>query len=146
MALEIEGKIIRKLNVQSGTSQRGEWSKQEFIIEFQEGNFPSQVCMSVWGADKVKELESYKIGDNVKVSFNLSSREYNSRWYTDVRAWRIEKENPSINDADYSSNFDPTGAEGPGVSFKPTPTEAASTGHGFNQQAAESQAEDDLPF
>ena len=31
-----------------------------------------------------------EIGDRVKISFNLSSREYNGRWYTDVRAWRIE--------------------------------------------------------
>ena len=78
MALEIEGRIARKLNVQTGTSSRGAWSKQEFVIEYQEGNFPTQLCMNVWGEDKVK------------ISFNLSSREYNGRWYTDVRAWRIE--------------------------------------------------------
>ena len=90
MALELEGKIARKMNVQSGTTARGAWSKQEFVFEYQEGNFPSQVCMHVWGDDKVKELDKYQVGDKVKVSFNLSSREYNGRWYTDVRAWRIE--------------------------------------------------------
>lgn len=88
--MELEGRIARKLNVQTGTSARGTWAKQEFIFEYQEGNFPSQVCMNVWGDDKVKELEKYQVGDKVKVSFNLSSREYNGRWYTDVRAWRIE--------------------------------------------------------
>jgi hypothetical protein len=46
--------------------------------------------MNVWGEDKVRDLEKYQIGDKVKVSFNISSREYNGRWYTDVRAWRIE--------------------------------------------------------
>ena len=46
--------------------------------------------MNVWGDDKVKELDRYQVGDRVKVSFNLSSREYNGRWYTDIRAWRIE--------------------------------------------------------
>ena len=90
MALELEGRIVRKLGVQSGTSARGVWSKQEFVFEYQEGNFPTQVCMNVWGDDKVKELDKYQVGDKVKVSFNLSSREYNGRWYTDVRAWRIE--------------------------------------------------------
>ena len=90
MAMELEGRIARKLNVQTGTSARGSWAKQEFIFEYQEGNFPSQVCMNVWGDDKVKELDKYQVGDKVKVSFNLSSREYNGRWYTDVRAWRIE--------------------------------------------------------
>ena len=90
MAMELEGRIARKMNVQTGTSARGAWAKQEFIFEYQEGNFPSQVCMNVWGEDKVKELERHQVGDRVKVAFNLSSREYNGRWYTDVRAWRIE--------------------------------------------------------
>ena len=90
MALELEGRIVRKLGVQSGTSARGNWSKQEFVFEYQEGNFPTQVCMNVWGEDKVRELDKYQVGDKVKISFNLSSREYNGRWYTDVRAWRIE--------------------------------------------------------
>ena len=90
MALEIEGRIAQKLNVQTGTSSRGAWSKQEFVIEYQEGNFPTQLCMNVWGDDKVRELDKYQVGDKVKISFNLSSREYNGRWYTDVRAWRIE--------------------------------------------------------
>ena len=90
MALELEGRIARKFAPQTGTSARGAWSKQEFIFEYQEGQFPTQVCMNVWGEDKVRELDKYQVGDKVKVSFNLSSREYNSRWYTDVRAWRIE--------------------------------------------------------
>ena len=66
MALELEGRIVRKLNVQSGTSARGTWSKQEFIFEYQEGNFPSQVCFNVWGDDKVRELEKYQVGDKVR--------------------------------------------------------------------------------
>ena len=90
MALEIEGRIARKLNVQTGTSARGAWAKQEFVVEYQEGNYPTQICMNVWGEDKVKDLERYQVGDRVKIAFNLSSREYNGRWYTDIRAWRIE--------------------------------------------------------
>lgn len=98
MAMEIEGRIARKFSVQSGTSARGAWFKQEFLVEYQEGNYPTQVCMNVWGEDKVKELEKYQAGDKVKVSFNLSSREYNGRWYTDIRAWRIE---PAVQQQSY---------------------------------------------
>ena len=83
--LEIEGRIARKLNVQSGRSARGEWFKQEFILEFQDGNFTSNAVFSVWGEDKVKDLEAYEIGCQVKVSFGISSREYNGRWYTDLQ-------------------------------------------------------------
>ena len=61
------------------------------MIEYQEGNFPTKACFNVWGADKVKELEQFQIGDKIKLSFNVSSREYNGKWYTDLRAWRIIK-------------------------------------------------------
>ena len=75
MALELEGRIARKLNVQTGTSARGAWSKQEFILEYQEGNFPSQICMNVWGEDKVRDLDKYQVGDKVKVSIRFRGRE-----------------------------------------------------------------------
>ena len=88
--MELEGKIAQKLAVQTGTSARGTWSKQEFVLEYQDGSFPAQVCMNVWGDDKVRELDKYQVGDKIKASIQVSSREYNGRWYTDVRAWRIE--------------------------------------------------------
>lgn len=90
MALELECKIVKFLPVQSGTSARGQWSKQEFIVEYQDGNYPNQVCMNVWGQDKVNDLARYHEGDAVKVSFNLSSREFNGRYYNDIRVWKIE--------------------------------------------------------
>ncbi len=90
MALELEGRIVRKMNVQTGVSARGSWAKQEFVLEFQDGNYPAQVCMNVWGEDKVKDLDKYQVGDSVKVAFRPSSREFNGKWYTDLRAWRVE--------------------------------------------------------
>ena len=79
--MEIEGRLIQKLGIQSGKSARGDWAKQEFVIEYQDGNFPTKACFSVWGADKVKDLEHFQINDQIKVSFNVSSREYNGKWY-----------------------------------------------------------------
>ncbi len=89
MALELEGTIRQKLGVQSGTSARGPWAKQEFILEFPDGNFTAQACFTAWGQEKVQELAKYQAGDKVKVSFNLKSREYNGRWYNDLQIWRI---------------------------------------------------------
>ena len=89
MALELEGTIRQKFGVQSGMSARGAWSKQEFILEYPDGNFTSQVCMLAFGQDKVQELDKYQVGDRVRVAFNLKSREYNGRWYTDIQIWRI---------------------------------------------------------
>lgn len=88
-ALEIEGRIIRKESVQNGQSARGAWVKQDFILEYQDGNYPAQVCFTSFGNDKVSELGKYGVGDEVKVSFNLRAREYNGRWYNDIRVWRI---------------------------------------------------------
>lgn len=89
MALELEGTLRQKLAVQSGTSARGNWAKQEFVLEFPDGNFTSQACFTAWGQEKVAELDKYQAGDRVKVSFNLKSREYNGRWYNDLQIWRI---------------------------------------------------------
>ncbi|MGM9748687.1 MAG: DUF3127 domain-containing protein [Candidatus Cryptobacteroides sp.] len=146
MALEIEGRIVRKLNVQSGTSSRGPWEKQEFIVEYQEGNFPTQICMNVWGSEKVKDLGRFQVGDKVKISFNLSSREFQGRWYTDVRAWRIE----SADNRQYDAQ--PQYGQAPQTG---TPSQyGAGNSYGAVQQApapgaddfSESISEDDLPF
>lgn len=88
-ALEIEGRIKQKLSRQSGQSARGAWEKQEFILEYQDGNYPADVMVTAFGSDKVADLDRYQVGDAVKVSFNLRAREYNGRWYNDVRLWKI---------------------------------------------------------
>jgi hypothetical protein len=89
MALEITGKISQILPLETGESKNGPWKKQFFIIEFMDGNYPKKVSISVWG-DKTDSLRTLQPGANVKVSFNVESREFNGRWYTDVKAWRIE--------------------------------------------------------
>ena len=91
MAVEIKCKLLDKLAVQSGTSARGPWSKQDFIVETIE-QYPRKICMNVWGQDKVNELAQYNAGEMLTVSVNIESREFNGRWYTDVRAWRIQRE------------------------------------------------------
>lgn len=91
MAIDIKCRLLDKLAVQNGTSARGPWSKQDFIVETIE-QYPRKICMNVWGQDKVSELASYNAGEQLLVSVNIESREYNGRWYTDVRAWRIQRD------------------------------------------------------
>ena len=88
MALEITGKLMQVLPEQTGTGKNGTWVKQEFVLGTEE-QFPRRICFSLWG-DKVQALKSFQPGTAMKVSFNLESREYNGRWYTDARAWKIE--------------------------------------------------------
>ena len=90
MALEIIGKVYQILPQQSGVGKNGAWSKREFIIETFE-QFPRKVCISVWG-DKSDNLEQqHPVGSTVRAAINIESREYNGKWYTDVRAWKIEE-------------------------------------------------------
>jgi len=88
MSLEVEGKVIKIMAEQSGDSRNGKWVKQEFVIET-EDNFPKKICFSAWN-DKTKALKGIKVGDSIKVSFEASSREFNDKWYTDLRAWKID--------------------------------------------------------
>ncbi|MBN1187981.1 MAG: DUF3127 domain-containing protein [Bacteroidales bacterium] len=94
--MEIKGKLFEILDAQKGSSAKGQWKKQDFIIETDE-KFPKKICISNWN-DKV-DLNSLRKGDIVNVSINLESREFNGKWYTDVKVWKIEKEsNPNSGD------------------------------------------------
>jgi hypothetical protein len=89
MNLELQGKIIKLLSKQTGEGRNGAWQKQDFVIETTGEQYPKKVCISVWG-DKVDTLSRFQINDEVKIGINLESREYNERWYTDIKAWKID--------------------------------------------------------
>lgn len=135
---EIEGTLRRKLQAQSGRSARGDWAKQEFVLEYPDGNFNSEVCITAWGQDKVSELDRFNEGDLLKVSFNIRAREYNGRWYNDLRAWRISPAQPASQAApSYDSaapSYDTPAPPAPAPSYEDMPAEDAS------------QSVDDLPF
>ena len=96
MSLEITGKLFQKLPLQTGTSARtgSTWQKQEFVIET-EDQYPKKICSSLWG-DKADQLAQFNIGDAMKISIDIESREYQGRWYTDIRAWKIEHLQPAM--------------------------------------------------
>jgi hypothetical protein len=137
MALELEGTIRQKLGVQSGTSARGAWAKQEFILEFPDGNFTSQACFTAWGQDKVQELDKYQVGDRVKVSFNLKSREYNGRWYNDLQIWRLAPAGGTEAPQQPVAPSYPAAPQAPAYQTPPAPS--------IDDMPADNP-EDDLPF
>ncbi len=88
MALESTGKIIQIQPQESGVGKNGTWVKQNIVIETNE-QFPKKICLQLWG-DKVEQAKDYKVGNLLKVTAAVESREYNGKWYTDVRPFRIE--------------------------------------------------------
>ena len=86
MPLEIKGTLSQKLAVQTGTSKAGkQWAKQDFLIETP-GEYPKTVCITSW---KPEVLEQYQLGEELTVSLELSSREHNGKYYSEIRAWKI---------------------------------------------------------
>lgn len=86
--MEITGKIIQVLPLQTGVSRSGSnWQVQTYILETIE-NYPRKVAIELFN----RNADQYKcnIDDVVTVSYDLESREFNGRWYTSVRAWRID--------------------------------------------------------
>ena len=126
--MEISGNVIRVLPEKSGEGRNGPWRKQEFIIET-EGQYPKKVCIAVWG-DRIDQF-NVKEGERITASVNIESREFNERWYTDVKAWKIEKDSNAAH-------------EGPGVSpaSEPPPFDAPPP----DDAPPPSSEEDDLPF
>ena len=96
--MEITGKIIAILPERGGVSQTGnEWKMQEYVIETHE-QYPKKMCFNVFGADKIAQF-NIQAGDELTVSFDINAREYNGRWYNDIRAWRVERGAPAPMDA-----------------------------------------------
>ncbi len=90
MSFKVKGKILQILPEQRGTSQRGEWKKQDFVIETTDDQFPRKICFTLFN-DKTGSLEGIEPNMEVEVSFSIESREYNQKWFTNVNAFRIDK-------------------------------------------------------
>lgn len=87
--MEFEGIVSKVLPAVKGTSQRGEWVKQEVVFELP-GEFNRKLCVGFWG-DKAQEAGALKEGEKVSVAINVESREYNGRWFTEARAWKLSR-------------------------------------------------------
>lgn len=88
MDLKISGKVLKILEMQSGESKNGPWKKQDFILETP-GKYPRKVCVTQWG-DQIDQ-NNVTEGEEITAFIDIQSREYNGKWYTDVKAWKVEK-------------------------------------------------------
>lgn len=87
--MELQGKIIQVLPLLEGTSKNGNvWKSQPYVLETQE-QYPKKVYFEVFGEDRIKQNPAQD-GDVVTISFDIESVEYNGKWFTKVRAWKIE--------------------------------------------------------
>ena len=88
--MEVSGKIIQMLPLQEGIGRNGNpWKVQSAILETQD-QYPRKVCFEVFGEDRINN-NPFKVDDIVTISFDIESREFNGRWYTSIRAYRVQQ-------------------------------------------------------
>ena len=132
--MEITGKIIQKLEPQSGTSKAGNaWKKQEYVLETFD-SYPKKVKFDFFG-DRADQYP-LEIGDTITLSYDIESREFNGRWYTDIRGWKAEKTDANAAQAPAAQSQAP---QAPAPADGPAPAPAP-------QPPFEGGATDDLPF
>lgn len=130
--MEVKGKIIQKFELQSGTSKAGNpWKKQNYLLETLD-SFPRKIYFDFFG-DRADQFP-LNVGDLINLSFDIECREYQGRYYTDIRGWKAEK-------IDEATATDPQAPQAPATGTVPDPIAPAVTDATFEQSS-----DDDLPF
>ena len=100
MSLQITGVLKTVLPLEKGTTKAGaEWQKQSFIVANNDGyeNREQIFCFEVFGEEKVQNFNKFnKQGDNVTVEFNISTNEWNGKYFTSLQSWKISKDTNGI--------------------------------------------------
>ena len=124
--MEIIGKVVAVLELQSGTSKKGsEWKKRDFVIETLDDKFPKKVCFTLFGerADACPAIDSV-----VKVAFDIDAHEYNGKWFNSVNAWKVEPEQAQQQAAPQQAAQAPQPSRpAPVANSNPAPSNSSST-------------------
>ena len=141
--MEVVGKIIQVLPIQEGVGRNGNpWKVQPYVLETLD-QYPRKVHFEVFGEDRIKQ-NPCDIDQLVTVSFDIESREFNGRWYTSIRAWKIQQ-----GDTTQAAAVQPTAAPVAAAPAQPAPAAAQMDAVPVNVDPFDASAGDgtsDLPF
>ena len=137
--MEVVGKIIQVLPAQEGVGRNGNpWRVQPYVLETLD-QYPRKVHFEVFGEDRIKQ-NPCEMDQLVTVSFDIESREFNGRWYTSIRAWRIQQ-----GDTTQAVGTIPPAAPAQAAPAQPAPVEPAPQDiDPFDASVGEGSS--DLPF
>lgn len=132
--MQVNGKFVQNLPKSEGESQRGHWVRGGFVIEVGD-EYPRKIAFSLFGDDRVKMAEAISVGFPVQVTFSPESREYNGKWYTDLRATSITPlaqmpatapapapSQAPVGGVQYQANFQAQPSAAPATPTEPTAT------------------------
>ena len=89
MSFKVTGRVTHILPGITGTSAKGEWHKQDFVIDDEDGQYSKNICFSIFN-DKNDTFKKVLIGSQVEVSFSIESREYNGKYFSNVNAFKVD--------------------------------------------------------
>lgn len=137
--MDFQGKVIWIGEKRQGVSNKGtQWSSQDYAIQDAAQQYPKTMCFNVFGEDKIKNF-NIQMGEEIKVSFDIDARQYNGKFYNDIRAWKVERPNAgqALQPAPQQSAFQNLFA---GAATQQESKQPA------QQTANQEQPKDDLPF
>jgi len=142
--MDLTGKVIAIMEARGGVSARtgNPWMTQEYVIEVP-GTYPRRMVFNIFGEDKIKQF-NIQPGEEITVQFDIDAREYNGRWFNDIRAWNILR-GPIAQAVPAAATVAAPGAAPAAAPFPPQqPTAGADPFPPAQEQGGEST--DDLPF
>ena len=134
--MDITGKVIAIMEARGGVSARtgNPWMTQEYVIEVP-GQYPRKMVFNIFGEDKIKQF-NIQAGEEITVQFDIDAREYNGRWFNDIRAWNILR-GQVAGTVPAATTFPQQQATAPDAATSPFPPA---------QEPANEGTADDLPF
>src|SRR3712207_8272097 len=91
--MDLQGKVIAALEPRRGTSARGEWVVQSFVIETHDA-YPKKMVFEVFGEERLQRF-NIQVGQEVNVSFDIDAHEYQGRWFNSIRAFDVRLVDPN---------------------------------------------------
>ena len=87
--MEQIGTIVNVGEIQKGQGKKGDWFKHQFVLEFEDNRFMKIIALQTWG-DLTDTSSTLLAGDKVNAFFNVESNEFNGKYYTNCKCWKIE--------------------------------------------------------
>ncbi len=150
MPNEIIGRLFKFAGEKTGQGQNGPWINLTVVFETTTDRFPKKVALQFWG-DRATEIKNFQPGDELRVSFDIESREYQDKWYTDARVWKVERIGATtapgatyVNTQQAAPQQQAASGYSQPASAYSQPAAPAPSADSFNSTIA--PADDDLPF
>lgn len=144
--MDLTGKVIAIMEARGGVSARtgNPWMTQEYVIEVP-GTYPRKMLFNIFGEDRIKQF-NIQPGEEITVQFDIDAREYNGRWFNDIRAYNIIRGQMADSVPAATAPFPPQGAAPAAQAQPAAPSAAAAPFPPAQEPAASEGAADDLPF